>query len=167
VAHPAGRGGPRRPIDLNSAASALDRHLQPRLIHRFQQIVDRVDLERFDGVLVVGGDEDDLRRGVPVEQAARDLEAGQARHLHVEEHHVGLQPLNRRQRFDAVPGVADDLDTTHLSQQVAELVPGELLVVHHDGPQVYAHAVTRSGTVSSGISTLAHVPSPGMLVSFR
>ena len=101
-----------------------------------------------------------------VEQPPRHLEAGQPRHLHVEEHDVGLQPLDRRQRFDAVAGLADDLDAADLAEQVAELVARQLLVVDEDRAQIHRHAVTRSGTVSSGISTLAHVPRPGSLVSF-
>ncbi len=52
---------PGRPIRVHPAPGALDRDFEPRLIDRFQQVVDRVDLERLDGVLIVRGDEDDMR----------------------------------------------------------------------------------------------------------
>ena len=62
-------------------------------------------------MLVEGGDEDQRRGLVLVlEQPAGHLEAGQAGHLDVEEHDVGLVPLDRVQRLDAVARLADDLD---------------------------------------------------------
>ena len=48
----------------------LDRDLEARLIDRLQQVVDRVDLERLDRVLIVRGDEDDVRRGAGRRPAA-------------------------------------------------------------------------------------------------
>ena len=103
---------------------------EPRRIDRLQQVVDRVDLERLDGVLIVRGDEDDLRRRVVAEHPPRDLEAGEPRHLDVQEHDVGLQLVDRGQRLDTVAGLADHLDAADLIEQVAQLVAGQLLVVH-------------------------------------
>jgi len=77
--------------------------------------------------------------------------------------HVG-SPTSSGERLDTVPGLADDLDAAHLAEEIPQLIARQLLVVDKDRSQ--AHAVTRSGAASSGISTLAHVPSPGMLVSF-
>jgi hypothetical protein len=47
-----------------------------------------VDLERPEGVLVVGGDEDDRRR-MAFTQCGDDLEAIEMRHLNVQQYHVG------------------------------------------------------------------------------
>ena len=106
--------------------------------------------------------------GRPVlDQASGHLEAGQAGHLHVQEDHVGLQPTDGLERLDAVTGLADELDAADLTDQVDELVPGELFIVDEHGAQVHGQAVTRSGSISSGISRLAQVPFPGTLVSFR
>jgi hypothetical protein len=140
---------------------------EPRLIHRLHQVVDGVDLERLDGVLVEGGHEDDVRRGLVLHHAARHLEAVEPRHLDVEEHDVRLQPFDGRQRFDAVAGLADDFDAADLAEQVAELVARQLFVVDEHGAQVHGHAVTRSGSARSGISMLAQVPWPGTLRSFN
>ena len=123
------------PLERDEPPRALDRDLEPRRIHRLQQVVDRVHLERLDGVLIVRRDEDDVRRRVRLEHPPRDLEAGQPRHLDVEEHDVRLQAVDGRQRLDAVAGLADDLDAADLAEQVAQLVARELLVVHEDRRQ--------------------------------
>ena len=142
-----------------------DRHLEPRRIDRLQQIVDRVDLERLDRVLIEGRDEDDVRRrAAAVEHPARHLEAGQPRHLHVEKHDIGLQPLDRRQRLDAVAGLADDLDAADLPEQVAQLVARQLLVVDEHGAQVHAsrrHPLGQRqlGNLDAGAGALARARS--------
>ena len=41
-------------------------------------------------------------------QRARHFEAGEARHLHVQEHDVRLEILEQAERCDAVGGLADD-----------------------------------------------------------
>ena len=78
-----------------------------------------------------------------------------------------MQPIDGRQRLDAVARLADDLDAAQLPEQVAQFVPRQLFVVHEHRAQLRRHAVTRSGSTSSGIATLAHVPCPGTLVSVR
>ena len=106
----------------------------------------------------------------------RHLEAGQPRHLHIEEHQVGLQAVDGLERLDAVAGLADHLDPADLSEQIPQLVARELLIVHENGPQIHVR-LTGIGScrsrgavpapISSGISSRAQVPCPGTLVSFR
>src|SRR3954463_16204170 len=55
---------------------------QPRLLDRLQQIVDRIDFERADSVLVVGGNEGDQRHRVLL-QHPDDPNAIEFRHLPV------------------------------------------------------------------------------------
>ena len=61
-------------------------------VHRLQQVVDGVDLERLDGVLVEGGHEHQRRRRRRSRSSRRRATSkpAQARHLDVEEHEVGL-----------------------------------------------------------------------------
>ena len=73
------------PVDL--AARPLDRGVQPLARKGLHQVVDRVGLERLQGVAVEGGDEDDRREVLGLD-ARQDAEAVEARHLHVEEHEV-------------------------------------------------------------------------------
>ena len=118
-----------RAIDADAPLRPLHGQAEPNRVDRLEQVVDRVDLERLDGMLIIRGDEDDVRRRARVEHPARDLEAGQPRHLHVEEHEVGLQAVDGRQRFHAVARLSDDLDPAQLSEQKSQLIPGQLLVV--------------------------------------
>ena len=73
---------------------------QARRFHRLHQVVERAVLEGLHRVLVEGGDEDQMRATT---DQARGLDAGQARHVHVEEADVGLQ---RFEAFDRLAAVA-------------------------------------------------------------
>jgi hypothetical protein len=84
-------------------------------------------------VLVVGGDEDNLGRAARADQPARHFETGEARHLDIEKDHIRLQPLDRGQRLDAVARLSNHFNTADLVEQVAHLVPRQLLVVDEDG----------------------------------
>ncbi len=117
-------------------------------------------------MLIEGGDEDDVRGWGAVEHPASHFEAGQARHLDIEKHEVGLEARDRRQGFHTVARLADHFHAAHVSQEVPQFVARERLVVHQHGPEIH-QAMTRSGASSSGISTLAQVPRPGTLVSVR
>ena len=125
------------PIDVDAPAGPLHRQLEPRLVDRLQQVVDRVDLERLDGVLIVRRDEDDVRPVLRVEHPPRHLEPGQPGHLHVEKHDVGLQAIDGRERLDPVARLPDHLDAPHLPEEVAQFVPRQLFVVHQHGAQVH------------------------------
>ena len=174
----------RPPIRDDPPPRAFERDLEPRRVDRLQQIVDGIDLERFNGVLIVRRHEDDLGGRPAVEQPTRHLETGQPRHLDIEEDDVGLQSGDRLQRLRAVARLADDLHATQLDQQKTQLIARQRFIVDDDRCEVHScstsppgarapwhpcprHAVTRSAIASSGISTLAHVPWPGTLVRRR
>ena len=80
--------GDRRPGGRRPVARPLERRGEPLVRERLQQVVDRVDLERPQGELVVRRDEDD--RHAAAEQLEH-LEAVELRHLDVEEQQVRLQ----------------------------------------------------------------------------
>ncbi len=130
-------------IDGNAAPRALQRDLEPRRVDRLQQVVDRVDLERLDRVLIVGRDENDMGRRAGVEHPARHLESGQPGHLDVQKHQIRLQPVDRFQRFDPVARLADDFDAADLAEQIAQLIPRQLLVVDDDRLQIHDPALRR------------------------
>ena len=75
------------------------------------------------------------------------------------------------QRLEPVTGLRDDVDPAHLAEQETQLVAGKLLIVYDNGAErrraVHSvpHAVILVGTTSSGMTTRAHVPSPGTLSS--
>jgi hypothetical protein len=53
--------------------------------------------------------------------------------LHVEEHEIRLQALNRLEPFDAVARLSDDLDAARLAEQIRQLVSRQLLIVDENG----------------------------------
>ena len=122
-------------VGSNPPARALDRLLQALRLDRLQQVVDRVHLERLDRVLVERGHEDDVACQLPLDQPARHLEARQPGHLHVQEHHVGLQALDGSQRLEAVGRLPHHLDVAELAEQEAQLVARQLFVVDDDRSQ--------------------------------
>jgi len=75
-----------------------------------------VDVERAQGVLVVGGDEDDRRDAVRA-HTLEDVEAVEVRHLDVQEHEVGPQLFDRKDGLTAIPALAHDLDLRLLGKE--------------------------------------------------
>ena len=75
-------------------AQPLDDAREPLRVDGLQQVVERLDSEGVDGVLRVGGHEDD--RGRRALASGAQLEAGQPRQLDVEED--GVVPLRARAR---------------------------------------------------------------------
>ena len=92
----AGRRGLGRAVDgADHPAYGLG---EPVGAHRLEHVVDRVQVEGLDGVLLVGGDEDDRRRGPEAAEHLGQLEPGQAGHLDVEEDRVDRALLQDPQR---------------------------------------------------------------------
>ena len=114
-------------------AGAFDGLFEPGRLHRLQQVVHRVHLERLDGVAVERGDEHDVRRAAVLDQPVRHFEAVEPGHLDVEKHHFGREALDDADRFQAVARLRDHLHAAHLLEHVAQLFARQLLVVHDDG----------------------------------
>ena len=73
-------------------ARALDGYCQAVFLDRLQQIVERLQAERFDRVLIVGGGHHKVgQRHALRAQLFDDAHAVEARHLHIQENQVGLQ----------------------------------------------------------------------------
>ncbi len=99
-----------RPFGAQPPPGALHGLLEPRGVHRLQQVVDGIHFECLDGVPVEGGDE--YQRGrlvVPLQETASHLESRETRHLDVEEHEVRLVTFNGGERFYAVARLRDNL----------------------------------------------------------
>ena len=90
----------RRPIE-RSRANARQRLQQAVLVVRLEQIIDRAQLERPDGVLVERRHENQQRRGGLLELGG-DLEARQAGHLDVEKYDIGLRSSDRLRRIESI-----------------------------------------------------------------
>lgn len=131
-------GAPRRRVfeqrvDGRTARShaltrAPDRLAQPREVERLRQVVDRMHFERAQRVRIEGRHEH--HRG-PIHglQLRQHLEPVESGHLHVEQHEVGPQPFDRRERAFAVLGLADHFDVGHARAVRAQCPPRQRFVV--------------------------------------
>ncbi len=156
------------PVRLDSPTGAVYGCRQTFRLDWFQQVIDRVDVKRLDRVLVVGGDEDEMRLDSGSKEPPRHLEPGQTGHLHIEHDEIWRLFVDDPQRFDPVGRLPDDFDIVELAQQKAQFLPRQLFVVHDDRSKwqnFRRHAVILAGTTSSGITIRAQVPSPGTLSS--
>ena len=130
---------------LGFATEAGDRRGESLRRHRLEEVVQGVDVEGAEGVGVVGRDED---HPGPDGGALEEVEPGLARHLHVEEDHVGLLALDEAGRLVHVRGLAHDLDLGVRGEEPPQLLAGQPLVVHDQGPDRLLHAGAPSPTSS-------------------
>ena len=133
-------------------ARVLQRLLETIAAERLQQVVDRVHLEGLQRVLVVGGDEHDRRHPIGAD-LLDDAKAVAHRHLHVEEHQIGMLMLNRADRLLAVGAFADELDVFFLRQQPDDTLARHRFVVHHHRSN-FAHATPSAIIVLDRFSDL-------------
>ena len=94
----------------------------------FQKIVHRVNFEGFDGVAVIGGDEDD---GGIVANQFQNFETIKFGHLNVEEHQVGLLLGDDFDGFETVGALGDQFDFAVRGDEFAQDLAREFLVVHN------------------------------------
>ena len=89
-----------------------------------------MDFEGADGVIVVGGDEDDGGAGA---DQLEDFEAVELGHLDIEKDEIGLQFGDGFDGFEAVGAFGGDFDFGMRGEKFAQDLAGELLVVDNHG----------------------------------
>ena len=80
------------------------------LVIGLEDVVERLDLERFHRVLFIGGDEHDRRAMRELADVLRQQHAVQRRDVDVEENGVNLMGLQVFQDVEAVLEAGDDID---------------------------------------------------------
>src|SRR5262245_44091119 len=110
-------------------ACALQRAHKSLGTKRFKEIVDRFELERGDGVLVMSGREDDGRRRPGLAQALQDLDSREFRNLDIEEHDVGMQSSYRFDCGCAVARLTDLIRPGNVVDQRCEPAASERLII--------------------------------------
>src|SRR5688500_15136658 len=102
------------------------RDFESRGAERLHEIVECLQLERRHRKLVERGREDD---GGYVLHALQDLETGNARQPNVEEHEIGAQVVDASHGREPVDGLAHLLNPVATSEEIAQTVARELLIV--------------------------------------
>ncbi len=132
---------------------------------RLEHVVDRAQLERRDGVLLVGGHEDHPRRLLEPRQHLGEVEAGETGHLDVEEHRVDLGLLQHAQRLGRGVAPLDRGDAGVLAEEEDQLVERRALVVDDQALQGGGHGWTPGANL--GTRTITLVPDPGAVSTTR
>src|SRR5579863_8019751 len=107
---------------------AVEHLLETLLVVRFQQIIERVNLERLQRELIVRSYEDNL--GQRRRKGGGHLKTVQLGHLHVQKHDVRPQTFHRGQGLRAVAGFADHLEIRGGFEQPHHFAPRRTLVVN-------------------------------------
>ena len=124
----------RRLAVLQAVARAIDRRLEPFLLHRLEEIVDGVQLERFDRVVVERGDERDERQRVR-RNPPDHLEAADLGHLQIQEREMGSMRGDELHRFLAGGSLGDELRALARLDETGQEPAGRPLVVGDDERQ--------------------------------
>ena len=62
---------------------------------------------------------------------AGGLQAVHARHADVQQHEVGLEPLDGFDRLATVAGLSDHLHAIHVAEQIEQSLPGQRFVIDY------------------------------------
>ena len=107
------------------------RLLEPLGGEGLQEVVDRLEFEGVEAELAVGGDEDEGRPLVG-RQARHELQAAQVRHLDIQEHDVGLEPLDQAEPAPAVRRRPDQSHAGASGQPDLHAPDAERLIIDDD-----------------------------------
>jgi hypothetical protein len=99
------------------------------VLHRLDQVVDRMHFECVQREFAVCGDEDNGGRVIQVLQGVGQLHARGLRHVHVQEHDVARIFLQFLNCFANTCCFGHDLGLSDLVQQILELGTGGSLIV--------------------------------------
>lgn len=135
------RGGGGRAAGVE----AVQRLPQAFATHGFQQVVTGMGLE--GRARDRGRAEDHGRRRA---QQFQDLEAGQLRHLYIQEEQVGPEFSAALHGLEAVLAFGHDLDVGVRLQVLADQRAGRSFVVHQDHAGAIVHAASPVGAVVKG-----------------
>ena len=125
-------------VPFDALVGAGERLAQAPLVDRFEQVIDRVHLERTHRVLVKGGHERDQRQ-VALLQHAHDTDSIELRHLQVEQREIRGLALDDRHRLLAGSRFTDHDDILAGPQQRHQKCPRRTFVIRDHHPQPRRH----------------------------
>ena len=128
----------------------LDDAREPVGVDRLQEIVERLDGERIDGVPLVRGHEHDGGRVGALAHEGCRLDAAQPRHLDVEEDDVGREVAGEIERLPRAGRLADDMHSGLAGEQVRQLRPRRRFVVDEQRADHRATGTSSRTTVPNG-----------------
>ena len=145
---------------------AGERRVQAVARDGLDEEVERLDLEGLDGGVGVAGEEHDLGRVVEAAQQARQLDALDLGHPHVEQEHVEAPLAEAHERLAPAAGGLDAAHARRALEQALHVRQRARLVVHGQHQQS-AHVVTsvrgmcRTSSGPAPLTASSRPPSPG------
>ena len=88
-------------VDPESFLRSFHSDLEPASVKRLDQVVQRVDFKRFDGITIVGGNENYQREAGAIERF-QNLKAIYFGHLSIEKNEIGTLGIDSRNSFPAI-----------------------------------------------------------------
>ena len=119
-------------------AGAVEGLFQAFPADRFEQVIESAGFEGADGVLVVGGDNDDHRQGARG-QTANHVESAHAGHLQIQKDEIGLKTGDIAEGIVAVGRLTHNLDAGESRQFVAQHLAGHRFIVDDQGAHCGSH----------------------------
>ena len=144
---------------LQALAGALEGLQDPGTVKGLEQVIDGVDVEGAHRILVESSGKNDLRHAlgvVPLQQLLEHGKAVQARHLHIQKHHIRMVSANQVDRLNAILALGDDLHPARGVQQVFELLARKPFIV--DDQRSHGHVI---GGTSYTIMSIGSGRKPG------
>ena len=129
--------------------STLQSVCQPRPVNRFEQVIDRIHLESFHGVLIIGSDKGNQRHTALPDQPNHS-QTVQFRHLQVEQCQIRPLPLNNFHGLYSVFSFTDDLDVIERPQESSQKRPSWPFVICDHDSQFGIHS---SENITDGFRT--------------
>ena len=100
-------------------------------VNRFEQIVNRVDFERRNGVMIIGGDKDHRRQDFG-RHRFENIETAHFGHLYIEKGEVRFHGLDKFHCLGAVNGLIDNNKVIILFEMKPDAIAGERFIIDND-----------------------------------
>ena len=102
---------------------------QSVLFHGLEEIIEGIDLERFDGIAIIRRDKHELGQCLAADQVFDDLKAIEAGHLDVEKKQIRRELTDHVYRFDSVARLTDDIYLGNRLEEKTKFLARKLFIV--------------------------------------
>jgi hypothetical protein len=134
---------------------AVERAMEAGIVEGFQEIVEGSCFEGAQGILIVGGNENDGWRKIAAEEFEK-VEAVALGHLDVEENQVRLGFADLRQGLGSRATLACDFDFRIEPQKYPEVAAGQRFIVDDDRTNLHGAKARRANLVAGFIGVVIY-----------
>jgi len=114
------------------------------IVYRFQKVIERFDFKSIQGVLFVGGKENDTRQLVE-RHALEEFKAREARHIDVEKDEIRMQIRDGSQGILSVAALSNEFHILVVTQALRHSETGQRLIIYDQHAYVQGRASFAEG----------------------